>query len=181
MVLVDKVLEDMGKGPMDQIDDREFRSVVCEIYQRISLLGRWTGGGVWGSEFAEDEELMRRLGDIYMSDYSLAWSIFMLKSQMSFGTPLSSWPRKVPPTADMVKLCLPFGRTPAATTTSTTMWGYLIIIIIIEIVVIMITDSTDGTDSQLEKSDSLAFMISLTDKLPTTSSHTDNGRGGCLW
>ena len=67
MVLVDKVLEDMGKGPLDLINEKEFQSVVCEVYLRISLLGRWTGGGAWGSEFAEDEELMRRLGDKYVS------------------------------------------------------------------------------------------------------------------
>ena len=64
MVLVDKVLGDMGKGPLDLVNEQEFRSVVCEIFLRISLLGRWTGGGVWGSQFAEDEELMRRLGDL---------------------------------------------------------------------------------------------------------------------
>ena len=29
-VLIGKVLEDMGKGPMDQIDEKEFRAVVCE-------------------------------------------------------------------------------------------------------------------------------------------------------
>ena len=61
-VLIDKVLEDMGKGPMDQIEEKEFRAVVSEIWKRISLLGRWTDGTVWGSEFAEDEELMHRLG-----------------------------------------------------------------------------------------------------------------------
>ena len=55
----------MGKGPMDQIEEKEFRAVVCEIWKRISLLGRWTGSGAWGSEYAEDEELMRRLGDIF--------------------------------------------------------------------------------------------------------------------
>ena len=64
MVLVDKVLEDLGKGPLDLVNEKEFRSVVCEIFQRISLLGRWTGVAAWGSKFAEDEELMRRLGDI---------------------------------------------------------------------------------------------------------------------
>ena len=64
MVLVDKVLGDMGKGPLDLVNEQEFRSVVCEIFLRISLLGRWTGVGAWGSEFAEDEELMRRLGDM---------------------------------------------------------------------------------------------------------------------
>ena len=64
-VLIDKVLEDMGKGPMDQIEEKEFRAVVCEIWKRISLLGRWTGSGAWGSEYAEDEDLMRRLGDIF--------------------------------------------------------------------------------------------------------------------
>ena len=55
----------MGKGPMDQIEEKEFRAVVCEIWKRISLLGRWTGSGAWGSEYAEDEDLMRRLGDIF--------------------------------------------------------------------------------------------------------------------
>ena len=64
MVLVDKVLEDMGKGPLDLVNEKEFRAVVCEVFLRISLLGRWTGVGAWGSEFAEDEELMRRLGDM---------------------------------------------------------------------------------------------------------------------
>ena len=64
-VLIDKVLEDMGKGPMDKIEEEEFRAIVCEIWKRISLLGRWTGSGAWGSEFAEDEELMRRLGEIF--------------------------------------------------------------------------------------------------------------------
>ena len=55
----------MGKGPMDQIKEEEFRAIVCEIWKRISLLGRWTGSGAWGSEYAEDEDLMRRLGDIF--------------------------------------------------------------------------------------------------------------------
>ena len=64
-VLIDKVLEDMGKGPMDKIEEEEFRAIVCEIWKRISLLGRWTGSGAWGSEYAEDEELMRRLGEIF--------------------------------------------------------------------------------------------------------------------
>ena len=64
-VLIDKVLEDMGKGPMDQIEEKEFRAVVSEIWKRISLLGRWTSSGAWGSEYAKDEELMRRLGDIF--------------------------------------------------------------------------------------------------------------------
>ena len=67
-VLIDKVLEDMGKGPMDQINEKEFRAVVCEILTRISLLGRWTGGVAWGSDYAEDEELMRRLGEIFRLD-----------------------------------------------------------------------------------------------------------------
>ena len=53
---------DMGKGFMEQISETEFRAVVNEIYLRITLLGRWTGGGTWGAEFAQDEELMRRLG-----------------------------------------------------------------------------------------------------------------------
>ena len=69
MVLVDKVLEDLGKGPLDLVTEKEFRSVVCEIFLRISLLGRWTGTGAWGSEFSEDEELMRRLGDIICQCY----------------------------------------------------------------------------------------------------------------
>ena len=60
--LVDNILQDMDKGPMDNISEQEFNALVCEIFQRISLLGRWTDGTVWGSEFAEDEELMRRLG-----------------------------------------------------------------------------------------------------------------------
>ena len=64
-VLIDKVLEDMGKGPMDKIEEEEFRAIVCEIWKRISLLGRWTSSGAWGSEYAKDEELMRRLGDIF--------------------------------------------------------------------------------------------------------------------
>ena len=38
MVLVDKVLGDMGKGPLDLVNEQEFRSVVCEIFLRIYIL-----------------------------------------------------------------------------------------------------------------------------------------------
>ena len=63
VVLIDKILDEMGIGPLDQINQQQFKEIVAEIFQRISLLGRWSGGAVWGSEFAEDEDLMRRLGD----------------------------------------------------------------------------------------------------------------------
>ena len=43
-------------------------SGVRDLPENFSF-GRWTGTGAWGSEFSEDEELMRRLGDIICQSY----------------------------------------------------------------------------------------------------------------
>ena len=49
------------------------------------------------------------------------WIDIKIQSQMSFGTPPFSWPRRVPPTVGMARLCLPSGRTPAVTTICSTL------------------------------------------------------------
>ena len=61
-VLVDQILEEKGKGPLDQVNEKEFRAIQFEIYQRINLMGRWTSVSAWGKEMQDDLLLMRRYG-----------------------------------------------------------------------------------------------------------------------
>ena len=86
-LLADEVMEEQGKEPQQILDERDFRSLVYEIYQRINLMGRWTGSGAWGDHLSDDELLMRRLGQ----KSSLHIHIILSScSQMSCGTALSS-------------------------------------------------------------------------------------------
>ena len=66
--LIDQLLEELSSDPMKQINEKEFRGLLYEIYSRINLMGRWSSNSAWGSDMKDDEELMRRYGKIILSN-----------------------------------------------------------------------------------------------------------------
>ena len=63
-VLIDQILEEQSKSPLQQLTKADFEALLEEIYLRINLMGRWLGIPAWGQDKHDDEELMRRYGDI---------------------------------------------------------------------------------------------------------------------
>ena len=67
---------------MEDMTEANFLQLVDEIFNGISLLGRWTDDPSWGSQdFSSDEVLMFSLGQCY----SQFLTIMILLTQISFG------------------------------------------------------------------------------------------------
>ena len=74
---------------MEDMTEANFLQLVDEIFNRISLLGRWTDDPSWGSQdFSSDEVLMFSLGQCY-SQYTdqLGYGVRLLaeKQATNFG------------------------------------------------------------------------------------------------
>ena len=63
-VLIDQILEEQSKSLLQQLTKADFDALLEEIYWRINLMGRWLGVVAWGQDKRDDEELMRRYGDV---------------------------------------------------------------------------------------------------------------------
>ena len=89
---------------MEDMTEANFLQLVDEIFNRISLLGRWTDDPSWGSQdFSSDEVLMFSLGQCY----SQFLTIMILLTQISFGMGSGCWLRSRPQILAMEKPTLP--------------------------------------------------------------------------
>ena len=89
---------------MEDMTEANFLQLVDEIFNRISLLGRWTDDPSWGSQdFSSDEVLMFSLGQCY----SQFLTIMILLTQISFDMGSGCWLRSRPQILAMEKPTLP--------------------------------------------------------------------------
>ena len=89
---------------MEDMTEANFLQLVDEIFNGISLLGRWTDDPSWGSQdFSSDEVLMFSLGQCY----SQFLTIMILLTQISFGMGSGCWLRSRPQILAMEKPTLP--------------------------------------------------------------------------
>ena len=89
---------------MEDMTEANFLQLVDEIFNRISLLGRWTDDPSWGSQdYSSDEVLMFSLGQCY----SQFLTIMILLTQISFGMGSGCWLRSRPQILAMEKPTLP--------------------------------------------------------------------------
>ena len=89
---------------MEDTTEANFLQLVDEIFNRISLLGRWTDDPSWVSQdFSSDEVLMFSLGQCY----SQFLTIMILLTQISFGMGSGCWLRSRPQILAMEKPTLP--------------------------------------------------------------------------
>ena len=89
---------------MEDMTEANFLQLVDEIFNRISLLGRWTDDPSWGSQdFSSDKVLMFSLGQCY----SQFLTIMILLTQISFGMGSGCWLRSRPQILAMEKPTLP--------------------------------------------------------------------------
>ena len=89
---------------MEDMTEANFLQLVDEIFNGISLLGRWTDDPSWGSQdFSSDKVLMFSLGQCY----SQFLTIMILLTQISFGMGSGCWLRSRPQILAMEKPTLP--------------------------------------------------------------------------
>ena len=99
---------------MEDMTEANFLQLVDEIFNRISLLGRWTDDPSWGSQdFSSDEVLMFSLGQCC----SQFLTIMILLTQISFGMGSGCWLRSRPQILAMEKPSFPSSEIPLESTT----------------------------------------------------------------